>query len=274
MAGAGPVEPLVVYRARKNPVGGWMKHVKRNLEKEGITKTTVMDPIEAIEKVQKCARGRFDETLEIHANLNLNTKYNDQQLRAPAVLPKGTGKTVTVACVVPEDKIAECKTAGADIVGSLDLIDQIAGGFTDFEKLISTPDMMPKLAKLGRMLGPKGLMPNPKSGTVSTNPAAAVAELKGGGKIELRADKGGVVHAGIGKLSFSRNDLAANLVAAAKTIDSNKPTGVKGNYWKSLYITSTQGPACQVDFIELGKLDPDNLPAEGEKAEAAAQKRK
>ena len=202
---------------------------------------------EAIKLLQETATAKFIESVELHANLNIDPKYADQQLRTSVSLPHGIGKSVKIAVLTNEDNFNEAKQSGADIVGSQELIDNISQGNISFDLLVATPEMMPKLAKLGRFLGPKGLMPSPKSGTVSTTLAETLTEFKKG-KFEYKADKTGIVHVSFGKVNFSKNQLIENLTALYKSIEQNRPSGVKGQYFKSLFICTSMGPSIQLDL--------------------------
>lgn len=202
---------------------------------------------EAITLLQDTATAKFIESAELHANLNIDPKYADQQLRTTVTLPHGVGKSVRIAVLTNEANFNEANNGKADIVGSQELIDSISQGIINFDLLIATPDMMPKLAKLGRVLVPKGLMPSPKSGTVTTNLTETLSDFKKG-KFEYKADKTGVVHVNFGKVNFSKEQLIENLTALYQSIEQNRPSGVKGKYFKSLFICTSMGPSIPLDL--------------------------
>jgi large subunit ribosomal protein L1 len=202
---------------------------------------------EAIEILKETSNTKFVESVELHANLNIDPRYADQQLRTTVTLPHGVGKQLRIAVLTNEENFAEAQNAGADIIGNDDLIETITQGNITFDLLITTPNMMPKLAKLGRVLGPKGLMPSPKSGTVSTTLETTLTEFKKG-KFEYKADKTGVVHVSFGKSNFANNQLVENLKALYTSIEKNRPSGVKGKYFKTLFICSTMGPSIKLDL--------------------------
>lgn len=229
------------------------KRSRRWQELEKKVEERAYQPLEALELLKETATAKFPESAEVHIRLGIDPKYTDQQLRTTVALPKGTGKVVRVAVIARGEKVAEASNNGADVYGSEDLIDEIQKGRMDFDQLIATPDMMPQVAKLGRLLGPRGLMPSPKSGTVTFDLATAIAEFKAG-KVELRADRTGIVHIRFGKASFSTEDLLINLKALQETVDRNRPSGAKGRYWRSIFISATMGPAIEVDINALRDL--------------------
>jgi len=207
-------------------------------------------PLEALSIIKENANAKFDETIEAHIRLGIDPKYTDQQLRTTVALPHGTGQSIKIAVITSGENVSKAKAAGADLFGEEDLVESINKGNMEFDLLIATPDMMPKVAKLGRVLGPRGLMPNPKAGTVTNDIANAIKEFKAG-KLEFRADKAGIVHVRFGKASFTKEALFDNLKTLQESIDKNKPSGAKGKYWKTFYVTSTMGPSVQVDMAAL-----------------------
>ena len=205
---------------------------------------------EAVKLIKQGAKAKFDETVEIAMNLGVDPRHADQNVRGVVTLPNGTGKAVRVAVFAKGDKAEQAKKAGADIVGAEDLAEKIQAGQMDFERCIATPDMMAVVGRLGKVLGPRGLMPNPKLGTVTNDVAAAVKASKGG-QVEFRVEKAGIVHAGIGKASFGESALAENIKAFVGAISRAKPTGAKGTYIKNVSISSTMGPGVKVDVGTL-----------------------
>ncbi|MGB3419470.1 MAG: 50S ribosomal protein L1 [Dolichospermum sp.] len=210
-------------------------------------------PLEGLALLKETATAKFAEAAEAHIRLGIDPKYTDQQLRTTVALPKGTGQIIRVAVIARGEKVTEATNAGADIAGSEELIEQIQKGFMDFDKLIATPDVMPQVAKLGKLLGPRGLMPSPKGGTVTFDIGSAIAEFKAG-KLEYRADRTGIVHVMFGKAGFAPEDLLINLKALQESIDRNRPSGAKGRYWRSLYVSSTMGPSIAIDISALREL--------------------
>jgi large subunit ribosomal protein L1 len=205
---------------------------------------------EAIALVKSNATAKFDETIEVALNLGVDPRHADQMVRGVVNLPKGTGKSVRVAVFAKGGKADEAKAAGADVVGAEDLMETIQGGQIDFDRVIATPDMMGIVGRLGKVLGPKGLMPNPKLGTVTMDVAKAVNDAKSG-QVEFRVEKAGIVHAGIGKASFSQEDLKENFSAFVDAIIKGKPSGAKGKFVKKLSVSSTMGPGVKVDLAEV-----------------------
>jgi large subunit ribosomal protein L1 len=215
--------------------------------REKVDKAIYTDLEEAIKVLKQTATAKFNESIELHINLNIDPKYANQQLRNTITLPNGTGKIIKIAVLTNETNFEEAKVNGADIVGDNELVEFISQGNIDFDLLIATPELMPKLAKLGRVLGPKGLMPSPKSGTVTTALAETLSDFKKG-KFEYKADKTGVVHITFGKANFTETELLENLVTLYNSIQQNRPSGVKGKYVKNIYICTSMGPSIQLDL--------------------------
>ena len=228
----------------------------RNLTKKAKAMAGSVDALklhgvdEAIGVVKTNATAKFDETIEVALNLGVDPRHADQMVRGVVTLPKGTGKTVRVAVFARGAKAEEASAAGADIVGAEDLLETVQGGTIEFDRCIATPDMMGLVGRLGKVLGPKGLMPNPKLGTVTMNVAAAVEAAKGG-QVEFRVEKAGIIHSGIGKASFPAEDLRANFDAFVDAIVKAKPTGAKGKYLQKIALSSSMGPGVKVDVAEV-----------------------
>jgi large subunit ribosomal protein L1 len=217
---------------------------------EGIDREKEYSLSELVALLKSNAVSKFDETIEIALNLGVDPRHADQNVRGACVLPNGTGKTIRVAVFARDAKAEEAKEAGADIVGAEDLMQQIQGGDMPFDRVIATPDMMPVVGRLGKVLGPRGLMPNPKLGTVTTDVAAAVKAAKGG-QVQFRAEKTGIVHAGIGKASFSAEALSENIKSFVDALQKAKPAGAKGTYMKRVAVSSTMGPGIKLDVASL-----------------------
>jgi large subunit ribosomal protein L1 len=226
-----------------------MKNISKRLqeEKKKISKGLVYTLSNGISLLKKVASANFNESVETHISLNINPKYYEYQLRTTVILPHGTGKKLIIAALVSLEKILEAKDAGADIVGNQDLIDDISKGILHFDLLITSPEMMPKLAKLGRILGPKGLMPSPKSGTITLNLKKTIEEFKKG-KLEYKTDKTGIIHICFGKVNFEDEKLKENLLAIYNSVEINKPSGIKEKYIKKITICSTMGPSISMNI--------------------------
>ncbi|NJP08184.1 MAG: 50S ribosomal protein L1 [Leptolyngbyaceae cyanobacterium RU_5_1] len=230
-----------------------MKISKRLRELQAKVEDRSYQPMDALQLLKETATAKFPESAEAHIRLGIDPKYTDQQLRTTVALPKGTGQSIRVAVIARGEKVTEASNSGADLVGSEELIAEIQKGMMDFDLLIATPDMMPQVAKLGKLLGPRGLMPSPKGGTVTFDLAQAIAEFKAG-KLEFRADRTGIVHVLFGKVAFPAEDLLINLKALQETIDRNRPSGAKGRYWRTMYVSATMGPSIQIDISALRDL--------------------
>jgi large subunit ribosomal protein L1 len=218
--------------------------------REGLSRTKLYQLEEAITLIKTRATAKFDETIEVAMNLGVDPRHADQMVRGVCNLPNGTGKTLRVAVFARGAKADEATAAGADIVGAEDLLATIQGGTIDFDRCIATPDLMPLVGRLGKVLGPRGLMPNPKVGTVTMDVAKAVKDAKGGA-VEFRAEKAGIVHAGVGKASFTETALVENIRAFADSVNKAKPSGAKGTYLQRVSISSSMGPGIKIDLSSL-----------------------
>ena len=218
--------------------------------REGIDRNKLYSLDEAIGLVKERSKTKFDETVEVAINLGVDPRHADQMVRGVCVLPNGTGKNVRVAVFARGDKADEAKAAGADVVGAEELVQEVQGGKIDFDRCIATPDMMPLVGRLGKVLGPRGLMPNPKVGTVTPDVKAAVNDAKGGA-VQFRVEKAGIVHAGVGKVSFSEEAISQNVKALVDAVQKAKPSGAKGSYLKRIAVSSTMGPGVKIDLASV-----------------------
>jgi large subunit ribosomal protein L1 len=218
--------------------------------REGIDPAKAYALDEAVKLVKERAKSKFDETIEIAMNLGVDPRHADQMVRGVVNLPNGTGRSLRVAVFARGAKADEARAAGADVVGAEDLVERVQGGNIDFDRCIATPDLMPLVGRLGKVLGPRGMMPNPKVGTVTMDVAAAVKASKGGA-VEFRVEKAGIIHAGVGKVSFDATALVENVRAFADAVTKAKPAGAKGNYVKKVSVTSTMGPGLKLDIASL-----------------------
>jgi large subunit ribosomal protein L1 len=218
---------------------------------ETVEPNKLYDIVDAVKLVKDAAKSKFDETIEVAMNLGVDPRHADQMVRGVCALPHGSGRKLRVGVFAKGDKAEEAKKAGADVVGAEDLVEQVQKGVIEFDRCIATPDMMPLVGRLGKVLGPRGLMPNPKVGTVTNDIAPAVAAAKGGA-VEFRVEKAGVIHAGVGKASFTADALVANIRAFADAVMKAKPTGAKGTFVKRIAVTSTMGPGVKVEPASLG----------------------
>ncbi len=231
-----------------------MKHGKDYTDaRNKIDRTVAYEPSEALDLVKELASAKFDETVEMSVRLGVNPKHADQQVRGAVVLPNGTGKEVKVLVFAKGEKIREAEDAGADHVGAEDMVEKIEGGWLDFDVAISTPDMMKVVGKLGRVLGPKGMMPNPKTGTVTFDVGKAVADFKAG-KVEYRTDKVGNIHVPIGKVSFTQEKLKENFFTVMDILMKARPAAAKGQYLRSITVSSTMGPGVKVNSQKAASL--------------------
>jgi large subunit ribosomal protein L1 len=238
-------------------------HGKRYVEARGaVNREELYSPVQAVRLLKEAPAAKFDETIEVHMNLGLNVRHADEQLRGTMMLPHGTGRTARVAVFADGDKAREAEEAGADVVGSADLAKRIEEGFTDFDVAVATPDQMGNVGRLGRILGPRGLMPNPKTGTVTFDVAKAVREAKAG-KLEYRTDRGANIHIAIGKRSFDERQLVENYAALLDEIVRAKPAASKGRYIKKITLSSTMGPGIHIDPTRTRDI-ADELAGEAE----------